>query len=219
MPRPELFLKWFIRYIGSVSMLAAFAVVMPYSWMNAIHGWLGMGELPADPIVGYLSRSTSAFYALFGGLLWLVSFDLPGRQELAQVFTQAAAAAGMEPLEEAHLTRLTEAAMGLSLWETENAASLCLAAHAEGLLPEVIAETKADMIRQSASLEIGRFAETLEDLKGVERMREFVLKSLASASGLYRGIFGLPGRGARRHPLLGGPIGRHRLLCSPGLQP
>jgi len=44
--------------------------------MNAIHQWLGMGHLPREPIVGYLARSTSAFYALFGGLLWVVSFDL-----------------------------------------------------------------------------------------------------------------------------------------------
>jgi len=57
-------------------MLALIAVVMPYSWMNAIHNRLGMGELPPEPIVGYLARSTSAFYAMFGGLLWVVSFDL-----------------------------------------------------------------------------------------------------------------------------------------------
>jgi len=50
--------------------------LMPYSWMNAIHQRLGMGVLPSDPIVGYLARLTSAFYALFGGLMWVVSFDV-----------------------------------------------------------------------------------------------------------------------------------------------
>ena len=44
--------------------------------MDATHRWLGMGILPAEPIEGYLARSTSAFYAFFGGLLLLVSFDL-----------------------------------------------------------------------------------------------------------------------------------------------
>jgi hypothetical protein len=44
--------------------------------MNAIHRLLGMGPLPDAPVVGYLARSTSAFYALLGGLLWLVSFDV-----------------------------------------------------------------------------------------------------------------------------------------------
>jgi hypothetical protein len=70
------FIKLFLRISGSVSGLALFAVVMPYSWMNTIHQWLGMGRLPDEPIVGYLARSTSAFYALLGGLLWTVSFHL-----------------------------------------------------------------------------------------------------------------------------------------------
>jgi hypothetical protein len=69
-------LRLLLRIIGTAGLLAVVAVVMPYSWMNAIHKWLGMGELPAEPIVGYLARSTSAFYALLGGLFWVVSFDL-----------------------------------------------------------------------------------------------------------------------------------------------
>ena len=68
--------KLFLRTTGSVALLAVVAVAMPYSWMNAIHESLGMGPLPTEPIVGYLARSTSAFYALFGGLMWVVSFDL-----------------------------------------------------------------------------------------------------------------------------------------------
>ena len=76
MNRHERFLKLFLRIIGTAALFALVAVVMPYSWMNAIHKWLGMGELPAEPIVGYLARSTSGFYALLGGFFWLVSFDL-----------------------------------------------------------------------------------------------------------------------------------------------
>ena len=66
----------FLRIIGTAAILAVVAVVMPYSWMNAVHQWLGMGPLPPVPIVGYLARSMSAFYALLGGLLWIISFDL-----------------------------------------------------------------------------------------------------------------------------------------------
>ena len=69
-------LKIFLRAVGGVSLLATIFVAVPYSWMNAIHGWLGMGTLPDAPVVGYLARSTSAFYAIFGGLLCLVSFDI-----------------------------------------------------------------------------------------------------------------------------------------------
>jgi cytochrome c oxidase subunit IV len=76
MANQKRFIKLFLRISGSVSFLAVFAVVMPYSWMDAVHQWLGMGKLPDEPIVGYLAWSTSAFYALLGGLLWTVSFHL-----------------------------------------------------------------------------------------------------------------------------------------------
>ena len=69
-------MKLFLRILGVVSLFALVGIFMPYSWMDATHRWLGMGTLPAEPIVGYLARSTSAFYAFFGGLLLLVSFDL-----------------------------------------------------------------------------------------------------------------------------------------------
>jgi hypothetical protein len=76
MTKQECLFKLFLRVIGSAALLAVGAVVMPYSWMDAVHQWLGMGRLPSEPIVGYLARSTSGFYALFGGLMWVVSWDL-----------------------------------------------------------------------------------------------------------------------------------------------
>lgn len=76
MTNHERFLQWLLRIIGSSSLLAVVVVVMPYAWMDAVHQWLGLGKLPDAPIVGYLARSTSAFYALLGGLLWVLSFDL-----------------------------------------------------------------------------------------------------------------------------------------------
>jgi hypothetical protein len=72
----ENFLRLFLRIVGSVSLLAFFCMLMPHAWMNATHQWLGMGRLPDEPIVGYLAKSTCAFYALLGGLLWVLSFDL-----------------------------------------------------------------------------------------------------------------------------------------------
>jgi hypothetical protein len=72
----ERLLKFLLRYIGSVSLLSLVAVFMPYSWMDVTHQWLGMGKLPAEPVVGYLARSASLFYAMLGGLLWVCSFDL-----------------------------------------------------------------------------------------------------------------------------------------------
>jgi len=56
--------------------------------MNAIHQHMGMGTLPSEPVVGYLARSTSAFYAFLGGLMWVLSFDVR-RHRLALCYVGA----------------------------------------------------------------------------------------------------------------------------------
>ena len=76
MTRQERFLRVFLRLLGSAGLLAVFFVFVPFSWMDAIHQWLGLGDLPDKPLVGYLARWTSAFYAMLGGLFWMLSFDL-----------------------------------------------------------------------------------------------------------------------------------------------
>lgn len=72
----EQILKFILRWIGTVSLTALIFVFAPYSWMDSIHNLLGMGQLADQPVVGYLARSTSAFYVLLGGLFWILSFDL-----------------------------------------------------------------------------------------------------------------------------------------------
>lgn len=72
----EQFLIFILRVIGGVSLLALIFVFVPYSWMNIIHQQLGMGQLPKSPVVGYLTRSISAFYTLLGGLFIFLSFDV-----------------------------------------------------------------------------------------------------------------------------------------------
>jgi len=69
----QLCLRVFAAVFGPPALLCAF---MPYSWMNAIHGWLGMGELCQEPIVGYLARSISAMYAMFAGMFWVLTYDI-----------------------------------------------------------------------------------------------------------------------------------------------
>jgi peptidoglycan/LPS O-acetylase OafA/YrhL len=44
--------------------------------MEEIHRRLGMGELPEGPIIGYLTRSLSAMYAMHGALVLFVSSDV-----------------------------------------------------------------------------------------------------------------------------------------------
>ena len=85
----EQLLKLLLQFLGTTSLFALVFVVAPYSWLDSIHSLLGMGQLPDKPVVGYLARSTSAFYALLGGLFWIVSFDL-GRHRLVLRYLGAA---------------------------------------------------------------------------------------------------------------------------------
>jgi hypothetical protein len=65
-----------LRAIGLLDLCALLAVVMPESWMNDVHAWLGMGPLPAGAVVGYLARTASSLYALGGALFIFLSFDV-----------------------------------------------------------------------------------------------------------------------------------------------
>ena len=72
----ERWLKLLLRLIGASCLLAVVAVYMPTSWMARCHEAIGLGRFPDAPIASYLARATSAFYAMFGGLLLVVASDV-----------------------------------------------------------------------------------------------------------------------------------------------
>jgi len=74
--RLQFWLRFWLRWMGTGALLAAPFILLPDLLLADIHRRLGMGDLPAAPVVGYLARSTSFFYAGLGALAWLVSFDL-----------------------------------------------------------------------------------------------------------------------------------------------
>jgi hypothetical protein len=76
MNKHERLLKALLRAVGCVSCLAVVPVFMPRGWMDIGHRMLGLGPLPEGPIVEYLARSVSAFYAMFGVLLLLSATDV-----------------------------------------------------------------------------------------------------------------------------------------------
>jgi len=76
-----------LRLVGSVALLAVVGLLMPTAWMALCHERLGLGGLPEGPVFEYLARSTSAFYALTGGLLWVLSTDV---HRYARVITYVA---------------------------------------------------------------------------------------------------------------------------------
>jgi hypothetical protein len=76
MNRHEKTLVLLLRISAIMLLVAVIPAVMPFAWMKDIHRNLGMGELPEGPIVGYLTRSLSALYAMHGVLVFFVSLDV-----------------------------------------------------------------------------------------------------------------------------------------------
>jgi hypothetical protein len=74
--RPERLLAWLLRGTAIVMGSALLPAVMPMAWMDAVHRSLGMGPLPQGPVVEYMARTLSAFYAFHGGLLWIFAGDV-----------------------------------------------------------------------------------------------------------------------------------------------
>jgi hypothetical protein len=65
-----------LRLVGSVELLAFGAVVMPFAWMETVHGWLGVGELPQGAVIESLLRQVSFTYGLHGVGMWVIAVDV-----------------------------------------------------------------------------------------------------------------------------------------------
>jgi hypothetical protein len=74
-----------LRIIGIAALCAIPAIFFPYSWMNAVHQVAGLGQLPDDPIVSYLSRSLSLFYAGHGVIALYAASDVRRNHGLVKV--------------------------------------------------------------------------------------------------------------------------------------
>jgi hypothetical protein len=74
--------SWLLRLTGATEMLAFFSVVMPRSWMEASHSWLGLGEMPGGPIIMFMIRQASYAYGMHGVSLWLMARDVGRYQPL-----------------------------------------------------------------------------------------------------------------------------------------
>ena len=96
MTKSDKVLVFLLRYLGGIpGLLALVPVFMPFSWMVATHRWLGLGEMPTAPVVEYLARSVSAFYALLGALCLVMASDLERYRPLVRFFGVALALLGI----------------------------------------------------------------------------------------------------------------------------
>ena len=87
-----------------------------------------------------------------------------------------------------------QASIGLTQFEAENAYAFSYVSKGK-ICPEIISEVKAQIVKKNASLDFGRYKETLSDVQGLDNMKAFVSKIIKSP--LARGIiiYGVPGTG------------------------
>lgn len=69
-------LTWLLRLAGAVEVLAFVAVIMPRSWMEASHAWLGLGEMPRGSVTMFMIRQASYTYGMHGISLWILASDV-----------------------------------------------------------------------------------------------------------------------------------------------
>ena len=80
--RAEQLQSWVLRLTGATEILAFISVVMPRSWMEASHSWLGLGTMPKGPIIMFMIRQASYAYGMHGVSLWLMATDVRRYQPL-----------------------------------------------------------------------------------------------------------------------------------------
>jgi hypothetical protein len=74
--RAQWWLVLLLRLTAIGCALAIFAVFMPRHWMAWCHERVIPGRFPEGPVVDYLARSVSLFYAGLAVVLWLASTDV-----------------------------------------------------------------------------------------------------------------------------------------------
>lgn len=74
-----------MRIMGVGGLLAIPAIFLPHTWMNSIHEFVGLGSMPDAPIVSYLARSLSAFYAMVGAITIYISLDIRRYRSLVRL--------------------------------------------------------------------------------------------------------------------------------------
>ena len=67
---------WLLRLIGAIEILAFISVVMPRSWMEISHAWLGLGEMPRGPVLMFMIRQASYAYGMHGISLWVLASNV-----------------------------------------------------------------------------------------------------------------------------------------------
>lgn len=108
-----------LRFMGSIEILAFIAVVMPRSWMETSHLWLGLGEMPDGPVINFMIRQASYVYGMHGVSLWILASDVVRFRPLVRFN-------GISFLLAAPIFFLIDYSAGIPLWWTVSDTLGCL---------------------------------------------------------------------------------------------
>ncbi|QEH32086.1 ATP-dependent zinc metalloprotease FtsH [Aquisphaera giovannonii] len=151
----------------------------------------------------------------------VIEHELPDRTQVLQIARSIAAEPGELP-EPPGLVAVLEAAAGLTRAEAENAFSLSLVRHGR-VVPDVLWELKARMLKEGGLMTVHRGGESFADLGGLEALKAFCRRSLArraaGSPSRPRGILllGVPGTGKSAFcKALGNEVGRPTLVLDIG---
>jgi hypothetical protein len=150
----------------------------------------------------------------------IIEHDLPDKPTLQQIAAGVATEKGDMP-EGENLTRLLDAASGLTRFEAEGAFSLSLVRENK-LTPETVWELKSHTLKKSGLLNLHRGGERFADLGGLDAVKQFCTRALTPNSrntARSRGILllGIPGTGKSAFAkALGNEIGRPTLTLDVG---
>ena len=122
----------------------------------------------------------------------LCEHALPTRGELAQSLAAVRRGNAKGEVDEA---RVLDAGTGLTAAEFANAVALSMVLCSGEIRADVVADEKAAQVRKNSSLELGHYDETFATLGGLENLKAFCARAVASP--IARGVMllGVPGTG------------------------
>lgn len=173
----------FHRFIGSAEVAQAI--------LNGLDKWKETGKafIVVSPVVNLPIEVEKAFTILDYGLP-----DKPTLDRLTRTVADGVQGTSIRVPEGAELDTLLQSALGLTLFEAENALALSIVSQGK-FSHEVVAEQKAQLVKKSASMEMSKFSERFSDLGGLDNLKDFALK--VAKSPLSKGVLllGVPGTG------------------------